>query len=133
MGAEENRSRGVRGEHSDVESHEFAMSMPIADVVRRLVEILGASTVSVIGDVSETRAVAQWMSGREPQRPHVLRFALQLAMMVAGEGGAEVAKAWFQGSNPYLNDQVPALMLRNRPLPEIQPALMAAARAFAGR
>ena len=127
------RLRGTRGEHGDIEAHEEAMSLPMAEVVRRLVDILGAGTVAAIGDVGETRAVAQWMTGREPQRPHVLRFALQLAVMVASKGGGEVAKAWFQGSNPYLNDEVPAIMLRMRPLNEIQPAMVAAARAFALR
>ncbi len=125
--------RGARGEYGDVEAHQEAMSLPIAEVVRRLVAMLGASTVAAIGDVGETRAVAQWMNGREPQRPHVLRFALQLAMMVSVEGDGEVARAWFQGSNPHLNDEVPLLLLRTRGLSEIQPAMVAAARAFAAR
>lgn len=126
--------RGPRGERSDFEAHDDAMSLPIGTVVRDLVSILGASTVAAIGNVSETRAVSQWMAGREPQRPHVLRFALQLALMIDSAGGdGDVARAWFQGSNPHLQDQVPALMLRSQPLAEIQPALMAAARAFAAR
>lgn len=118
---------------SDRNSHEKAMSLPIGDVVGLLVEMLGLSLVAVIGGVSETRAVQQWMAGREPQRPQVLRFALQLALMITEAGDGSVARAWFQGSNPRLDDRSPAVMLHTLPLDMIQAPLMSAARAFAAR
>ncbi len=49
---------------SDVDAHGHVMSLRISEVVRELVELLGASTVAVIGGVNETRAVQQWMSDR---------------------------------------------------------------------
>jgi hypothetical protein len=109
------------------------MSLPIEDVVRELVDLLGATTIAVIGGVSETRAVAQWTMGRAPQRPNVLRFTLQVASMILNSHDPEVARAWFHGSNPHLNDRTPAFILRDEPLPEIQGQIMAAARAFAAR
>jgi len=109
------------------------MELPIAEVVRELVDLLGATTVAVIGGVKETRAVAQWRGEREPQRPHVLRFALQLATMIAGSEDAEIARAWFHGSNPHLADEVPMLLLRRASLSEVQGPLLGAARAFAQR
>lgn len=109
------------------------MSLRIQDVVRELVDLLGATNVAVIGGVNETRAVQQWMSEREPQRQNELRFALQLAMMIVSAGDKQTARAWFQGSNPHLEDKVPALMLRDGPINEIQRPLMEAARAFALR
>jgi hypothetical protein len=115
---------------SDSGAHQHAMSVPIADVVRELVGILGATTVAVIGNVKETRAVQQWIDGREPQRAHVLRFALQLARMLSSHDNREFAGAWFHGSNPYLDDRVPMLLLRAEPLSEIQGPLLRAARAF---
>ncbi|HEY5258801.1 MAG TPA: hypothetical protein VIJ12_10550 [Candidatus Baltobacteraceae bacterium] len=118
----------VRG---DVDAHDHAMSADMRDIVRELVDLLGATSVAVIGGVAETRAVAQWMTGREPQRPHVLRFALQIASMIASSADRERARAWFSGSNPMLGDESPILMLRNRPLHEIQGQLAAAARKFA--
>lgn len=107
--------------------------MRVGEVVRELVDLLGATTVAVIGGVNETRAVQQWMEGREPQRQDALRFALQLATMIAKSGDKERARAWFSGSNPHLDDKVPALMLRNEALAAIQQPLMRAARAFALR
>ena len=121
------------GRRKDVDAHSHVMSLRIQDVVRELVDLLGATNVAVIGGVNETRAVQQWMSEREPQRQNELRFALQLAMMIVSAGDKQTARAWFQGSNPHLEDKVPALMLRDGPLTEIQRPLMEAARAFALR
>ena len=120
---------------SDVRAHAHAMGLPVHQVVRELTELLGATTVAVIAGVSETRAVAQWMSegGREPQRPHVLRFALQIATMIATHHDREFARAWFHGSNPRLEDCSPMTLLRERPLGEVQRPITSAARAFAQR
>ncbi len=109
------------------------MEMPIEEVVTELIELLGAPLVAVIGGVSETRAVQQWTTTRKPQRPNVLRFALQIATMVAANADREMARAWFEGSNPHLDDAVPALMLRNDPLAHVQQRMMTAARTFAAR
>ena len=119
---------------SDYEAHSLAMSLPVGRVVGELVDILGATTVAIIGGVTETRAVHQWTTGREPHREHVLRFALQVARMIAEQAdGYEAVRAWFQGSNPMLDDGIPALLLRSEQLDKIQAPLMKAARAFAAR
>ncbi len=115
------------------DAHTQAMSLPISDIVRLLLELLDATTVAVIAGVQETRAVTSWLTGREPQRPQVLRFALQLATMIANAKDREFCKAWFHGSNPHLDDQVPMIMLRDQPLAGIQRHLLAAARIFASR
>jgi hypothetical protein len=68
---------------SATEAHNEAMGIETTQVVARLIDLLGASTVARIGNVTETRAVQQWLSGeREPQRQHALRFAFQLASMI---------------------------------------------------
>ena len=116
------------------EAHNQAMGQPLTRVVEQLTELLGATTVAAIGGVTETRAVQMWASGeREPQRPHTLRFALQLALMMSNLAGADMSKAWFHGSNPYLEDRVPMVLLRDQALDSIQLPLMSAARAFAAR
>ena len=116
------------------DAHNEAMALPLTEVVQQLVDMLGATSVATIGGVRETRAVQQWIaSEREPQRPHVLRFALQLALMIASLASRDMARAWFHGSNPHLDDQVPIALLRDRPLESIQVPLMAAVRSFAAR
>lgn len=116
-----------------IESHNHAMAIPITQVVKELVEFLGAPTVAAIGGVKETRAVQQWTENREPQRPHVLRFALQLASMIALTGEKAMAQAWFNGANPGLEGASPLVLIRSRPLDEIQSMLLASAHAFASR
>lgn len=120
-------------DRSAATAHERAMSLPIEQVVKELIEILGATSVALIGGVGETRAVAQWTNGRAPQRPHVLRFTLQVAGLLLDRADGDVVRAWFHGSNPHLRDRTPALILRDEPLHEIQGEIMAAARSFAGR
>lgn len=126
-------TRGERGEWSAPEAHERAMSLPIEEVVKELIALLGLTTVAMIGGVHETRAVTQWTNGRSPQRPNVLRFTLQIASMILNEKDQDIARAWFHGSNPRLGDRAPAAALRDEPLAEIQGEIMGAARAFAGR
>jgi hypothetical protein len=53
--------------------------------------------------------------------------------MIASHGDRELARAWFHGSNPRLGDASPMLLLREKPLAEVQAAITAAARAFALR
>lgn len=118
---------------NDVDSYNHAISAPLKQVVQDLIDLLGPTVVATIGGVNETRAVMQWLKGRKPQRPHVLRFALQLARMIAVKEDVAMIRAWFQGTNPGLQDRSPALLLRSKPLEEIQGPLMAAARSFAGR
>jgi len=118
---------------SDIDAHGHAMEIPIQAVVSELIDLLGPPLVAVIGGVSETRAVQQWTGSRTPQRPNVLRFALQIATMIARTTDREMARAWFEGSNPLLDDSIPALILRNRPLSDVQANLVAAARSFALR
>jgi hypothetical protein len=116
------------------EAHNEAMSLSMESVVASLTEILDASTVAALSGVQETRAVQQWIAGtRQPQRPHVLRFALQMALMISTVSSRELARAWFHGSNPQLSDLTPVAMLRDQPLETVQVPLMIAARSFAAR
>jgi hypothetical protein len=122
------------GSLTATEAHEQAMGLPLGAVVAQLVDLLGATTVASVAGVKETRAVQQWMTAeREPQRPHVLRFAMQLALMICDVARRDMARAWFHGSNPQLDDEVPIVLLRDHPLDSVQVPLMAAARSFAAR
>jgi hypothetical protein len=124
---------GQHQKRSDLDAHDWVTGLTIHQAVRELARILGATTVAVIGGVKEARAVQQWMADREPQRPHVIRFALQLATMLADGAGGEFAKAWFHAANPRLDDRIPMFMLRDLPLEDVQAPMLRAARAFAAR
>ncbi len=117
----------------DFDAHDHAMALPIATVIRQLVDPHCATTVAMLGGVTATRAVAQWMTDREPKRANEMRLALRIATMIAAQGDRERARASFYGPNPRLGDGLPMLVLRNGPFHETQVPLVAAARAFASR
>jgi hypothetical protein len=102
-------------------------------VAASLRELLGAKLTAYLGSVAETRAVNHWASGeREPSEAVQLRLrlALQVGLMIADADGAGVARAWFQGMNPQLDDRSPARLLREGDLDEVGPEVLRAARAF---
>lgn len=82
--------------------------------VAKLVEIVGAPLTAYIADVSETRAVSQWIRGeRKPglRAKAALRIAYQLAKLLQDNGEAGAIEAWFQGLNPELENFAPAEIL----------------------
>jgi len=98
-----------------------------------LAEILGPRLVAYMAGVGETRAVREWAEGqREPRDPipSRLRLAYRVAHLIAEHDSPEVARAWFQGLNPQLDDQSPARLIREEPIEEVGPDVVAAARAF---
>jgi hypothetical protein len=110
-----------------------ATRAPFNEVAASLRDLLGAKLTAYLGSVNETRAVNQWADdGREPAEPVQLRLrlALQVALMIDAADGADVARAWFQGMNPQLDDRSPARLLREGDLDEVGPEVLGAARAF---
>jgi hypothetical protein len=80
-----------------------------------------------------TALSAEWAEGvRDPngQTQRRLRLALQIAQTIADADGPEVARSWFQGLNPQLDDRSPARLLREGDLDEVGPEIIAAERAF---
>ncbi len=110
--------------------------MSDADIVGRLRDVLGLALVAYLGEVKETRAVAQWAAGeRRPSGAVMtrLRTAYQAAALLGAMDSAGVVQAWFQGMNPLLEDIAPARVLREQDLHQGGPAVIAAARAFTAR
>lgn len=118
----------------ELRAHERAMRLPFEAAVGELVGLLTPRLVAYVAGVRETRAVHQWADGtRDAKSRDVedrLRFALQVALLLAEHDPARVVQAWFQGLNPHLEDRSPARLLREGDLDEVGPLVLAAARAF---
>ncbi len=117
----------------DYAAHVRAVRSTFPEVVAALREILGLKLCAYLGSVKETRAVNEWAEGlREPsdEVQRRLRLALQVAGAIAEVDGPEVARAWFQGLNPQLDDRSPARLLREGDIDEVGPEVIAAERAF---
>src|SRR2546421_2946416 len=99
----------------DYAAHVRAVRSSFPEVVATLREILGSKLCAYLGSVKETRAVNEWAEGtREPSDgiQQRLRVALRVALAIADADSPEVARAWFQGLNPQLDDRSPARLLR---------------------
>ena len=110
------------------------MRFTTEEIVSGLRDILGARLVAYIGHVSSTRPVSEWADGlRKPSEEVVdrLRTSYFIAALLRESEGPATVQSWFKGMNPQLNDQAPALLLRNEPLNEVGPEVTAAARSFA--
>jgi hypothetical protein len=117
----------------DYAAHIRAVRSSFPEVVAALREILGLKLCAYLGSVKETRAVNEWADGvREPSEAvqRRLRLAFQVAEAIAGVDGAEVARAWFEGLNPQLDDRSPARLLREGDIDEVGPEVIGAERAF---
>jgi hypothetical protein len=117
----------------DLEASEHAARVAFPVAAEELSELLGAKLVAYIAGVREVGAVGQWSRGeREAAAPVAqrLRLALQAASLIARHDGASVARAWFQGLNPQLEDRSAARLLREGELDEVGPQILSAARAF---
>jgi hypothetical protein len=110
------------------------MRVPFPAAVTELRELLTPRLVAYITGVRETRAVHQWADGTREAKSAALedrlRFALQVAVLLADHDDPRVVQAWFQGLNPHLGDRSPARLLREGDLDEVGPAVLGAARAF---
>lgn len=117
----------------DLEAYERSARLDFPVLVEELNELLGADLVAYIAGVREARAVRQWSTGEREARapiPERLRLALRVAWLIAQHDSASVARAWFQGLNPQLDDRPAARLLREGELDEFGPQILSAARDF---
>lgn len=119
----------------DLAAHEAAMRADLTVLVKDLRAALGPRLVALIAGVKETRAVHQWADGEREIKSSVtedrLRLAYQLLKLITTRDDEAVARAWFTGLNPKLDDASPARLLRDGDLDDVGPRLLAAARSFA--
>jgi hypothetical protein len=117
----------------DLEAYEHAARVDFPVVVEELSEFLGPKLVAYIAGGCEAGAMRQWSTGEREARapiPARLRLALRVAWLIAQHDSASVARAWFQGLNPQLDDRSVARLLREGELDEVGPQILTAARAF---
>lgn len=102
---------------------------PIEMVVENLLAALGVSLTAFIADSDEVTA-NRWATGelRPPRAAdRALRSSLQAFALVASADSNGVARAWFCGTNPDLDDRSPAEALNAGKYEHV----LAAARTYA--
>ena len=116
----------------DLAAHREALRLPIPEIVKQLVSLIGRKLTAYVGGVRDVRAVDRWMNGSElyGDAEQRLRFAFQLVRMLAEREDPTVIQSWLTGLNPELGDRVPLRLMRENDLEKVAPEIMGAARAF---
>lgn len=85
-----------------------ARDVELREIVRRLNGSLGATLVAALAGASDAMTAREWArdDGPEPgpDASKRLRFAHDAWRMVAEAEGEVVARAWFTGASPWLDD-----------------------------
>ena len=110
--------------------HTETVRLPPAELARQLVQHLGPTLVAVLAGVRDRKLPHKWATeGGPTPRPEALQ-RLQVAhrawCAVAGSEGDDVARAWFIGANPRLDEVPPYEAIREGEFRKV----MAAAAAF---
>jgi hypothetical protein len=111
------------------EAHERSVTMDIAGVAGYLQEVLGQKLVAHIASVRDPKGVGQWARGTQVPRLEAerrLRATYQILHLLLTVDSPHVARAWFIGMNPQLDDEAPADIIREGHLREA----LVAAQAF---
>src|SRR5690554_7679449 len=115
-------------------AYEDSVRLPFPELVSGLRETLGVRLVAYIGGVKSARAVSTWAEGTgvpgELDRQR-LRHAFHVSALLRERYDATTVQSWFKGMNPSLDDDAPALVLREGDPLEGARDLIADAKAFA--
>jgi hypothetical protein len=103
-----------------------------AQVIEKLVGVIGRKLTAYIGNVRDVRSVDRWMAGEviDPDAEERLRFSLQIVQALAEADDPSVVQSWLTGLNPQLGDRVPLRLLREGEIKVIAPMIRVAASAF---
>lgn len=103
----------------------------VREIVRRLNGSLGATLVAALAGASDATAAREWARDDgpdiEPEASTRLRFAHVAWRIVADAEGAQVARAWFTGANPWLHDDTAISAIRVGRLEDVARAARALA------
>ena len=117
----------------DLEAHRNSLMLPMPEIIKALVAVVGKKLTAYIAGVKDTRALARWMEGAQPynEAERHLRFAYHVVMTLSTVDSPSVVQAWLMDVNPELGDRVPIRMLRDKNLEKVAPLVLGAARTFA--
>ena len=110
------------------DAHAHAVELGISDIAAALQTQLGQALLGVIVNKTE-RTLTRWAKAavRPPHASEqLLRDTFQVFELLTSAESADVARAWFMGMNPQLDDESPAEALSTGRARDV----VAAARAF---
>ena len=113
----------------EARAHRQAVASEITEIAAFLQEALGQKLTAFIAGAKDSKTVGRWAHGGNAPRSEAqtrLRGAYQVFHLIQECDSEEVARAWFIGMNPHLDDRSPAEALSEDRLRQV----MSAARLF---
>jgi len=96
-------------------AHTETMKLSSAELARQLVQHLGPTVVAVTAGVRDKKLPYKWSADGGPVPRDGALQRLQVAhrawVAIATSEGADVARAWFIGANPRLDEQPPFMAI----------------------
>lgn len=92
--------------------------LPLPELTQALQAILGSQLVALVAGVRDPRAVRAWEHGsRQPsaQSGARLRSAWAATQVLLEREAPDTIQAWFIGTDSFLDDEAPVLVLRRDP------------------
>lgn len=89
------------------------------EMLSLLEEIIGPKITAVIADIDDPQCLHSWMKNADQVDPVIrerLRHAYETAQILLEKEPPQAIRTWFAGSNHYLDDHSPALMLSKDPI-----------------
>src|SRR5699024_1390064 len=111
---------------SSIDTGTFAgtIRQDIHETARQLNAALGPTLVSLLAGSKNRRAASRWADpqGAQPRSEAHKRLlaAHEVWVQIAGNENEHVARNWFIGANPRLNDRSPIECLREGKLAEVK-------------
>ena len=92
--------------------------LELREITQRLNAALGGTLVATLAGSTDTKASLKWAKhdGPEPspETNNRLRFAYEQWQKVTEAEGEQVARLWFVGANPWLENDTPVHAIRER-------------------
>lgn len=111
-----------------VASHAASTRLGIHEIVRQLCGHLGPSLVATLANVNDPKLPHKWAraDGPEPRAESFRRLlgAHRVWVMLSAAENDHVARAWFIGANPRLDERAPVMALRDGLVAEVVAACL---------
>ncbi|WP_232491369.1 hypothetical protein [Mycobacterium dioxanotrophicus] len=106
-----------------IHSHTAAVRLTPAELARELLDHLGPTVVAALSQVRNRKQPYKWAIDDGP-RPRIeslqrLQVAHRAWWTIAESEGDEVARAWFIGANPRLDEVPPYMAIREGRFSEV--------------
>ncbi|MFF3574109.1 hypothetical protein ACFYXQ_40825 [Nocardia jiangxiensis] len=112
-----------------IASHVETSRLPTSELARQLVHNLGPTLVALVANVRDRKLPYKWSQTDGPRPRDAALTRLQVAhrcwSILAAPEGADVARAWFIGANPRLDEDSPAIAIREGRYREVITAAVA--------